>query len=635
MASKKDTKKIKDTEVKETSTDQFTSEEWAAVARHIHEDFRKRRDAKARKSAERQWKEVDRQIAMIPDRSKKVDSAGRSIPENAWMPEMELPLMSIALEVLSADLKKMLFPDSGNFFTAHTETTDEYLKTASEDVLIPGDQMETPSLIAQDNADKLTEGIHIEYMRQGEFEQHVDDIMKESLKYNIGVGRAKTPKKHSLTQRRGAIDDKDEVPVLVPRSIKHIYPDFSRVRVLNENLMISDSVIDAQVILRSDLVLAADSGSRDPNKDNGGWMPEAIEGLTGDEDGYIEILEYEGDLVMGKEGARRSIVIKNGIFTVAVSGTGDKQVERVIRFRRSDLEQSSYLFFIYNKEQIEDPYASSVLMTAAPIQASASEMLNRMLMSAALETQPVLTYDPSDMTMQAQQGPKVYPGAQIATLGTVDVLNIGNSNEMFNIYSGLLAQFANITGITPARLGAPTKSHTTRFAKEAEIVQGQSRTVAFARSVMRGPLKAWLELQHKLIMKVFKGRKTFYIDEYGGYVDISKKSIPKNVTFSVFGAGNPVEEEQQIARRFASAQQAIQLETLRLNAGMPPKIDIGALIEQTLREGGWTDTDAIMLTDTSQGQVNAATGGPAVPGTSGALANAVPIALQTLGSTEL
>ena len=56
------------------------------------------------------------------------------------MAEMELPLQAQALEVLTADARRMKFPDTGSWFRAHGQMTDEYLDQNDFKSFVLGDQ---------------------------------------------------------------------------------------------------------------------------------------------------------------------------------------------------------------------------------------------------------------------------------------------------------------------------------------------------------------------------------------------------------------------------------------------------------------------------------------------------------------
>ena len=103
----------------------FDKRDFAQIEGFICEELKSRKAA--RKDREKIWKDIDRQLAMTPDASYKLDAQGKPDRQRAWMPESELPLQAQTLEVLTADSRRMKFPDSGPWFAAHSEVTDKYL----------------------------------------------------------------------------------------------------------------------------------------------------------------------------------------------------------------------------------------------------------------------------------------------------------------------------------------------------------------------------------------------------------------------------------------------------------------------------------------------------------------------------
>src|SRR5690606_21049100 len=132
-----------------------------------------------RKDLEKIWKEVDRQVAMIPNISHKLFANGTPDPSKAWMPEVELPLQAQTLEVLTSDARRMLSPDSGPWYTPHALMSDEYLRKVDFQSLIAGDENDVPSLINQDAADKLVQGVMNHWHRQYDFWGNIDKINAE------------------------------------------------------------------------------------------------------------------------------------------------------------------------------------------------------------------------------------------------------------------------------------------------------------------------------------------------------------------------------------------------------------------------------------------------------------------------
>src|SRR4051812_627718 len=97
----------------------FDDRDWKYLADFVIQEFEKRRDSDKRKDRVKQWKEIDRQIEMKPDVEYKKMPDGSVDKTKAWMAEMELPLQAQALEVLTSDTRRLMFPDSGPWFRGH------------------------------------------------------------------------------------------------------------------------------------------------------------------------------------------------------------------------------------------------------------------------------------------------------------------------------------------------------------------------------------------------------------------------------------------------------------------------------------------------------------------------------------
>ena len=571
-----------------TRKDSFSDREWGFISEHIVETLDHRKTA--RKDLERIWTEVDRQIAMKPDIRHKLLPNGRPDKRLAWLPELELPLQAQALEVLTADARRMLFPDAGPWFSAHTALTDEFLERADFQSIITGDRNEVPTQMDQEAADKLVGGVVQHWHRQYDFAGHMDKINAEAFKYGLGLGRARLVTRSLFTHTDTGVNrDKRRIPVLFPVSVRNTYIDDSAHHLMNEGQIMGPSIVREWRQRVEDLAIAASEGSNDPNDEDGGWMPDQLRGLKSEGGAPLTVIEMEGDFIVGSGSDK--LFIPGAIGMVALGVRNGKSVSRVVRFRFRPRPFSSYIQFPYHVEDIEFPYPSSPLMKGWPVQKSATDIFSRMIEAGALNTRPPIRYDKDDMTFAQTGGPLIFPGAQWGTTGAIDTIRIGDPTALFNIYLGLLGQYADVTGINAPRLGQQTVSHTTAFAKEAELNRGTARTVDYVRSVLKGGLQRWLGMAYSMGRETLTKRNTVFIDAYNSFVDIGKEHLPEIVSFDAFGAGAPQEEAVKQSRKLQSLQLALQLEQIAIQKGEPPRLDMGSILEQTLREGGWIDTD--------------------------------------------
>lgn len=544
-----------------------------------------------RSHLEKQWREIDRQLEMEPEKSVYKERQGEMEQSTAWMAETELPNQAETLEINTADARRLQLPKTGEWFSAHAALTDEYLERADIQAMVAGDKNNVPSIITQDNADKLVQGLINNWHHQYDFKGNVDLCNAEAFKYSMGVARGRYVKKRVFLHTTKDVKYKDQkIPILVPRSIKNTYLDDTCHNLNNEGHMVAPGQIFEQTIRAKDLIMSAKTGGSDINDMNGGWIKNAMKGWS--EEGTVQILEWEGDMVVGRK-STGSLYLANSIISVAVGFKNGKQqakADRVIfRIRKNELPYSSYILFPYHHEHVDSPYATSPLMKGRPIQKTATQALNRLSELGALQSQPPLSRD-SD----TDEEPDVYPGAKWGE--SVKEHMIGDPQAMLAVYSSLLSQYSDVTGTSAPRLGAQTVSHTTAFAKNAELARGGVRISDYADSTLEGALTRWLYMEYQMGRENM-GEEMFYIRPYNGFVRVKKDFLPDHVEFEAFGAAQPADDRERFEKRFAALQQAIQIDQLRISVGQQPKLNLDRVIEQMLSEGGWTDIDAFLNTD--------------------------------------
>lgn len=600
-------------EIKEGKTKdvKFDTEDFDHLAEYVYETYLGRKKKRADK--ERMWQEVDRQIAMRPEDKK------RPAHEN-WMPRMELPLQAQALETLCADVRSMLFPENEPWYGVYGENSQKLVKAYADLESLFGDKMglvqsynEAPSF-DQADLDMITQSFINNYHDATDFQAMNDLIVAESLKYGVGLGRGKmvVSNKFSRTER-GVEKDAIKLPHLVPVSIKNTYLDDSKHALMHEGYNIGETVIQHRYLKYEDLIISAKKGNKDPKDENGGWMPNHVERVEPDKKGCVEVLEMEGDIVLPKKGSG-SFYIPNAIVT-AVVGKNKKDEKKccVVRFRFRQTSLSTYIQYPYHIEDCDSPYASSPLIKGYPIQKSACDALNRTIMAGALSTQPVIKYDRDDAKFAADGGPEVFPGAKIASLGDVEVLRIGDPGAMLAAYSLFVNQYQEMTGITAARLGAQTVSHTTAYAKDVEVNRGQARTVDFVKSIASGPLTKWLYLSYDMARKEMEGKEQkIFVNDFKCFVNIEQNHLPERVKFEVYGSAQPSNEASKMQAKMQSLQMAMSIDQLKVSMGLGSPLNYNEIQKELLRQGGFKDVERFNI-DTGAGVPQDAAGAGGIP----------------------
>lgn len=566
----------------------------------VEYDERKKR----RKDLEKQWAEVDRQIAMTPETSHKMDSAGKLDKTKAWMPEIELPLQAQTLEMLTADARRFTFPKNRNWFKCRAALTDDYIRRfESAESVFPGErENNSRSVMAQDNADRLVEGLLAFWHSQYDFRGHVNAIDAEAFKYSAGVGRLLPVKRKIIGFEAKADNREQEIPVLVPRSIKHTYLDDNQAALMHEGVTLGPNTLQERTVNLADLKAAAQDGDDSYYKDQ-------INMLVADKHGNVLLVELEGDLVY--ETSSDVIIVRDVVVTAArgAKGNGTQITHGIVREKKGP-GYCTYIVSKYHCENIDDAYASSPLIKGMPVAKIAAQAMNRIMESAMLKNGPPVGYSKDDPAFAGSGGPNVYPFALWESIDGVKPFPEvgGDPQAMFEVFAGMVQLYSDVTGVNPPRLGAQTKSHTTAFAKDVELQQGAVRTIDYVNSRLEGALTRFLELEYKVGLEMMGRREIIFIEAWNEFVQVTKKHMPDIVKFIAIGAGAPAEDEAQNNRRLQSAQFALQLDAAAQELGNDPTLDKQALMKHVLSAGGWQDVEALVGEATPGGETQTEVG---------------------------
>lgn len=578
-------------------SDQISDKDFPLIAEAIVEELKARK--KRREDLEKHWDEIDRQLRMEPEKSHKLNSSGKVDPNRAWMPEVELPLQAQTLEMTTSDVRRMIFPPNRDFFVARAALTDQYFrKFRSAGSPFPGErsQGDIRVEINQDNADVLAQAAVSHWHSQYDFRGHIDRINAQSISYGFGVGRLRKVRRRILGHDARLSGTKDQrIPVLIPRDARKVYLDDNAQSLMHEGYTLGPNIIQTRAMKLADLVAAAEAGGSDPKDEEGGYLLSEISKLSKRDDGTVELAELEGDLVIDR--SSETIIIHDVVVTVAIGASkGGKETAAFVRYREGE-EFSTYLIHHYHLEGPSFAYAASPLLKGMPIAKAAAQAMNRVIEAGLLKNSPPVGWDKNDPVLAAMGGPRIVP---YALWGSADPSAIkaftevgGDPSALWNIFNGLVNLYVDVTGVNAPRLGAQTKSHTTAFAKDAELTQGAIRTVDFVRSILEGPMTRLLQLEYRMGLSAMKGRQTIYVQDWDEFVSIKRDHLPDIVKFTAIGAGAPAEEEARTAKKLASVQFALQVDNVAVGLGRDPKLDHERLIEKVLNEGGWNATDVV------------------------------------------
>lgn len=606
----------------------FDARDFEIVAEFIQDTFSTRK--RKRKCMDEQWKEVDRQLRMEPLTAYKQKN-GRAITGLQWKPELELPLGAQTLEILCADARRMIFPDNGPWFRAHAFMSDEYLKEVDFQSMLAGVDIDLPSPINQDNCDKIVEGVMGDIHDQQNLFQQVDRFNAEAFKYGTAVGRVRKARKPVYIETaRGVAKEEQLLPVFFASSIKDTFLDDTPQYVLNEGFVIGPGTIFYKRQKLADLVVAAQRGSKDPTDEDGGWMPGKLKDLQADKDGLVEVIRWEGDLVVERKSVD-NLFIPGALVTVVVSGGKPRVVKMAFR----DKPFTSYITQPYHIEDVSSPYGVGPLMKGQPLQKAATEMFSRLIEAGILNTEPPVQYDPDDPHFASTGGPIIEPRALWASSGEVKVHQIGDPTALLQAYATIVTHYADVTGMHAPRLGQQTVSHTTAYAKEAELSRGQVRTVDYANSLLDNTLPRILDMQFNYLKEIWGDERPVWIPDYGGFVRVFKNAIPPASVFEVFGSAGPAENRASMQDKAAAIQQVIQIDMLKQQmaqaTGQQVKLlDLEQMQKMILKGGGFADVDVLFATSAPSSPALPAPAGPGVPGAAPGATGTASTALQAL-----
>ena len=542
-----------------------------------------------RKDREQEWKEIDRQLKMIPERSHKQDAQGKIDKNKAWLPEIELPLQSQTLEMLTADCRRLIFPRGREFFLARAALTDDYMaRFRAAETPIAREKGPFEGEISQDDGDRIAQSALAHYHRQYDLRGNMDLINGEALSYAFGVGRVRKVRKRIIGHDMKGRNPQRIIPMLIPRSAKNVYLDDSAHAVMNEGQEIGPNTIEHCTKKLADVKAAAQTDDT--------YIKAQIDRIVPDKEGNVELIELEGDLVY--ETTKETIVVRNVNLTAAV---GDRSKSNFGLVRNQPGEGSTYLVFDYHKENTADSIGTAPLIKGRPINRMMALIMNELIASGQLKTLPPIGYSKDEPEFAASGGPVIHPGAQWETTDDVNVYDEvgGDPSVFFAVFQGLTQLYDDVTGVNSPRLGAATKSHTTAFAKDAELSQGAVRTVDYVDSILDGPLTRFLEMEYAIAKKEWQ-KDIVFIDAWNEFAEIEKRHLPDIVAFKALGDRAPSDDQVAMQRKLAAIQLALQVDAAAVQMGAEPKLDHGKIIEQVLRDGGIQDI-AEITTEESAG----------------------------------
>ena len=494
----------------------ITRQDWREVEKHLSTELERRKSSEFRKTHEEIWTEVDRQVAMKPMRR---IVNGKEI--NDWHSTVELGELSKASEVITADVRRMLFPAARAWFDAHAEIP----VGMGED----GQKQAVPGALQNFLDGSLRALMSQQHMDFG-LKARIELSIKEALHHGSFVAEVKMATRQKVSD--GSKIENLSAPAWVPHSMWNCYPDPS------QYVVGTDMFYDGSMMIVSCMPfhLLKEMGKGD------GWMN--LDNIPGDKKKDAELVTYYGDLVIERADAK--IMLPN-----CKAITANK---RLIYYAPNDLPYVPVIYAGYERQDVRDPYYTSPIVKLSPMQKLGSVMVNKFIEAVALKTEPPIVYDGSDSYLVQTGGPVIAPGVKTPTKGAANwkEVEIGDPQWAMAGLNVSVEAIQSGTGVNAVRAGGPSSDRQTATEVIKTSQSGEIRTVDFVDKLESQGLRPFLYMQHALNRKYMPGY-SFYNAEMDApdFMRVNKDDLPDTVHFEVVGSKGLLGEEQRTQRTSA------------------------------------------------------------------------------------
>lgn len=499
-----------------------------SIEQFVRKELARRKNSNFRKRAETRWKEVDRQVRM--EKMEKFSRDGRQAPPD-WHATIEIGEMSKALEIVSSDVRRLIFPNDRTWFEPHVKIDGG--KNEDGTIKPPDDKK-------QDAVDNALRSMMVQQQRDIGLKDRHELSVKEALLHGSYVAEA-------ACEQRMLVDDgyklkASKVPVWRPHSMWNCYPDPSP-SVTVGDLFYQGSMIIVQYMPRYKLEQMIGEG----------WMPKRFKKIPdshgsndysgierSDTDDEVELTTFYGDINVERSEDDLFFPNSKAVFANDV----------LVYFNPSELSYLPIIYRGYEKQDVRDPYFVSPLMKLSPMQKTATVSLNMYLDALALKVQPPLIYDGNDAAFVRDGGPRIEPGASIATKasGKVTTMETGDPQAALAGFQETMRIIQQGLGVDAVRSGVTAPSGRTAYEINKVSQSAEIRTLDFIDKLEPG-LESWLYMQHDLNKKYLKSF-SYYNDDLNApdYLIVTKAELPEFVKFNVTGSRSTLGEEQRISR---------------------------------------------------------------------------------------
>jgi hypothetical protein len=513
-----------DTKNVEVKKRKIRKTDWQKVEAFLKKELETRKSNPYRKSHERKWKEIDRQIAMEP--MGKFGPNGKELPPT-WQSAFELGELSKASEVISADVMRLIFPQNRTWMEAHVKPPTTVTPQGKSLIAIPE--------MKQRKADGVIRALMTQQHSDFGLKARVEISVKEALHHGGFVSTVEWEEQNKVYDGQGL--ESLSAPVWKPHSMWNCYPDSSPSVIAGANIFYTGSMMIVSYSPRYKVLAYSGEGymNIDPNK-----IPKKNPNKDVKEED-CELVTYYGDLVIERDDG--DIYLPNSKCMTA-NGT-------VIFYKANDLPFPEVIYQGYERQDIRDPYFTSPIEKNSPMQKMVTILANQFIDAVGMHTLPPVTYDSTDPTLVANGGINYWPGGQTPARGGAvkyQEIKIGDPKAaLLGVQFGL-RKIEEGTSVNAIRSGA-TDSDRKTATEVTNTQQGSEvRTVDFVGKMEQGGLKPFLYMQHERNLKKLE-QYSFYCPEKGlpDFLTITKKELKdaRIVHFEVVGSKGILGEQRR------------------------------------------------------------------------------------------
>lgn len=491
--------------------------DWKQVEEYVKKELSRRETDSFRKLHELIWKEVDRQVYMKAPEVRNRD-------KNDWHSAVELGELAKASETITADVMRLLFPNSRAWFESHVEIPSQ---------LDPNTGKNTTDQKAQFFIDGVIRALMAQQHLDFGLKSRIALSVKEALHHGSFVAEARD--ESAMLVYGGSGIQSVKAPVWVPHSMWNCYPD-PNPSVIGSNMFYTGSMIIKEYMPRYKL--------KDAARIEFGWMPSQISKIPKRknqnkdvETDDLELVKYFGDCVIERNDGdiflpNSKVILANGV---------------IVFYAPNKLPFPNILYNGYEKLDVRDPYFTSPLIKLSPMHKLATTIANKYVDCIALNVEPPGAYDANDPQMVADGGPKLVPSAMTGTkyLGKgVQFFPVGDPNAALAGLQLTLDQIKKGHGSDAAPV---FNSPGDKTATEARIEnqRGEVRVVDFVDK-LEFSLKSFLYMQHEINKQELE-TYSFYNPEMDApdFMRMTREELPQSVHFDVVGSRGILGEEER------------------------------------------------------------------------------------------